>query len=275
MTTPQLEALDSVAARISELRAATRQALISGDQDKTRKIQDQLKSTESAWHSLINTAPAGPFWQTEVPTGHAETPTGAAAGFAVPAREQIHRVLSLIGVPARPMFIVHIHNHLFPGQLGLSAFTSLRRDDERSWHKASRRPYYITPALSADELTPVRGLLTLSTWTPEARIVGPLSDRADLLVTVSAVGHAVLMIEDAQGNPDHPASALLEGLAGSALNMVPEPGEKTFHPTDVIAAADRAYQEIGSQDRADRLRGASMLSQLSPAEQLFGKTLTA
>ena len=272
MTTPQLDALDSVAARISELRAATRQALINGDLGRTLKILGQLKSTESAWHSLIASVPA------PVPVGtfgHAETPAGAAAGFARPAREQIHRVLSLIGVPARPMFIVHIHNALFPGQLSLPAFTSLRRDDERSWHKGSRRPYYITPALSADELTPVRGLLTLSTWAPEARIVGPLSDRADYLITTSVIGHTVLMIEDAQGNPDHPASALLEGLAGSALNMVPEPGEATFHPSDVIAAADRAYQEIGPQDRADRLAGASALSQLTPAEQLFGKASAA
>ncbi len=277
MTASQIEALDSVAARISELRAATRQALISGDQDRTREIQGQLKSTESAWHALIDTAPAaaGPAELTTEPAaGPAELTTEPAAGFALPAREQIHRVLSLIGVPARPMFIVQIHNALFPGQLGLSSFTSVRRDEERSWNasKGPRRPFYIVPALSVDDLTPVRALLALSTWEPEKRIVGPLSDRADFFAVVTAVAYAVMNNDAAQNDPDHPAYALLEGLAGN-LGMIPDPG-KMFHPAEVIATAQGEYQKIGPQDEADRRRGARLLSQLSPAEQLFGKTLT-
>lgn len=266
MTTPQLEALDSVAARIRELRAATRQALIGGDQDRTREIQGQLKSTESAWHSLIDTAPTA--------AGPAEVTTTSTAGFALPAREQIQRVLSLIGVPHRPSFIVHIHSGLFPGQLTTASFTSIRRDEERAWnrHSGVRRPSYIVPALSADDLTPVRALLALSSWAPEKRIVGPLSERADWYATAIAVAHAMMNIEGAPGNPDHPASALLEGLTAGTDITDPGPG-RTVHPTEVIDAANREYQKIRKQDEADRQRGAYQLSQLSPAEQLFGRTL--
>jgi hypothetical protein len=269
MTTPQLDALDSVAARISELRAATRQALISGDQGRTLEIQGQLRSTESAWHALIATvpAPANVF-------GHAEVPTGAGAGFALPAREMVHRVLTLIGVPARPVLIQHIHRALFPGDLTSSSFTSLRRDEERSYNlaKGPRRPYYIVPALSTDDLTPMRGLLALSTWTPEKRVVGPLSDLTDYLSTASAVAYAVMRLEAAEHDPEHPAWHLLEGVA-SGLDVGPEL-RKNISPMDVINAVERRARETETermQDLSDRRRGAGLLAKLSPAEQLFGK----
>jgi hypothetical protein len=270
MTTPQLDALDSVAARISELREATRQALINGDQGRTLEILGQLKSTETAWHALIATSPAGTL-------DHAEVPAGAAAGFALPAREQIHRVLSLISVPARPTLIQHVHKALFPGDLSSSSFTSLRRDEERSYNlaKGPRRPYYIVPALSTDDLTPVRGLLALSTWAPERRIVGPHSELTDYLSTASAVAHAVMRLEAAKHDPEHPAWHLLEGVA-SGLNIGPEL-RGNVNPTDVINAVYRRVHETESehmQDLSDRRRGADLLAKLSPAEQLFGKQAT-
>lgn len=263
VTTPQLSALDSVAARITELRTATRQALIDNDPDQTRQLQGQLRSTESAWHSLIDTAPAA--------TGPAEVTTASAAGFALPVREQIHRVLSLIGVPARPTFITAIDKALFSGQLTGASFTSLRRDEERSWNLAGgpRRPYYIVPALAVDDLTPVRALLALSTWAPEERIVGPLSQRADHLSAAAAIAGAVMRM-DAHEIPDHPAYVLLEDLA-SGLGILPEPG-RLIQPAEVIDAASREYQtNRGQQDQADRRRGAAMLADLSTAEQLFGR----
>ena len=270
MTTPQLEALDSVAARISELREATRQALTDNDPVRTREIQNRLKSTEHAWHALIDSGPAP-----AVPLGRAEMPTGTAAGFALPAREQIHRVLSLIGVPARPVLILHVHKALFSGDLSSSSFTSLRRDEERSYNftTSPRRPYYIVPALSADEQSPMRGLLALSTWAPEKRLMGPLSELPDYLSTASAVAYAVMRLEAAEHDPEHPAWRLLEGVA-SGLDVRAEIGQN-ISPMDVINAVDRRARETETermQDLSDRRRGAELLAKLSPAEQLFGKT---
>src|SRR5437588_91273 len=77
------------------------------------------------------------------------------------------------------------------GMLG-ARLTSLRRDEERSFVAAPfTRPYYICSALTADLLAAARGLLAVSTWPMQQRVVGPLSPRVDFLSAAIAIAEYV------------------------------------------------------------------------------------
>ena len=72
------------------------------------------------------------------------------------------------------------------------------RDEHRSWrsaresgHRAGGGPVYIVPALTYDRLAPVRGLLALSAWPLEVRLVAPASHRVDMLHMVDRLAAAL------------------------------------------------------------------------------------
>ena len=106
----------------------------------------------------------------------------ARGGTLLPLREQVHEALSLLQVPAAPRLIATVHEAFFATSFPTARLTSLRRDEERSFKTAPfARPYYICAALAADFLSPSRGLLAISTWPMERRIIGSLSPRVDFL----------------------------------------------------------------------------------------------
>ena len=169
------EPLDALEARIAELRRAVRAALAARENARVSELRAELRRAERAWDALV-------------------TPDGAVAedqpdaGSLLPAREQVHQALTLLGVPAAPRLIAAVHEAFFTGQLAPSRLTSLRRDEERSYRSApNARPYYLCPALTADLLSPARALLCVSTWPMEQRIVGPLSPRVDFLTAAIRV----------------------------------------------------------------------------------------
>ena len=93
----------------------------------------------------------------------------------------MHQALTLLGAPAASRLIVAVHDAFYAGRLPGARLTSLRRDEERSFRSAPyARPYYVCAALTADLLAPARGLLVLSTWRMDRRIIGPLSPRASI-----------------------------------------------------------------------------------------------
>jgi hypothetical protein len=256
------EPLDALENRIAELRRASRSALAAGEQDRVRELRAELRKAERSWDALVTPA---------------DRPEEDRQGLAslLPAREQVHQALTLLGVPAAPKLIGAVHSAFFTGQLAASRLASLRRDEERSYRSApGARPYYLCPALTSDLLAPARALLCVSTWPLEQRIMGPLSPRADFLTAAIRTAEAARALSGA-GPASLAAERLLRRFAMNIPGAGPDrPGGSVTAET--VAAAARAELDIHSaRDQDDRSQAAGRARQLDDAEQLFGTRLRA
>ncbi|QFY08939.1 hypothetical protein GBF35_21725 [Nonomuraea phyllanthi] len=239
--------LDELERRIDELRAGVRRAMRARDGARARELRAELRTAERSWDALVSG---------EQPPPALEPPR------LVTVREQVHQGLRLLGAAAQPRLIVAVSDAFFGGTIRSAQLTSLRRDEERSFRSAPHgRPYYLSAALT-DRLSPARGLLTLSTWPLERRVVGPLSPRVDFLTCAIAVASQ----EGADGRADRLLIRMarnIPGATGGALGP-PDPGR-------VIEAARaelRVHRERDTRDRAELARRAA--AQLGDVARLFG-----
>lgn len=196
---------------------------------------------------------------------------GRPPGPRLSIREQVHHALTLLSVPASPKLIIEVHTaFLGAGDIANARLTHQRRDEERSFRTAPySRPYYLCSALNLDLLGPVRGLLAVSTWPLERRIIGPLSPRVDFLRAAIQIAGQVDRLP-ARGGGISPAVARIlwrfaANIAGAA------DGIDTLHPA---AVADAARAELAVHEAADldhREAGAARARErLGAAELLFG-----
>jgi hypothetical protein len=301
----ELEALEQM---MDKLRADVRRAMIGGDRVRAKEMRAELRDVERRWDDALARigagpelaagsgapAPAVPAPPTSVPatsvpatpapvTPAAGTPATSApaaaslaaqrpaarSGIPLPVREQVHQALTLLGAPAAPRLIVAVHEAFCAGRLASSRLTSLRRDEERSFRVAPyARPYYLCAALTADLLSPARGLLAVSTWSMDRRIIGPLSPRVDYLTAAIAVAGQLQQSAD----PDPAARRLLWRFAANIPRAASSMRSMT---ADEVAAAARAelavHQDADSAHRIAAARRAR--SQLDDAAQLFGSGL--
>ena len=262
------ETIEALERRIDELRVAVREAVLAGDRALAAQRRSALRSAERAWEDALDEAapeqtdtfaPAGP-----VTSGAPDEPS-ARAGSLLPLREQVYEALSLLQVPAAPKLIATVHEAFFGATFPTTRVTSLKRDEERSFRTAPfARPYYICAALSADYLSPSRGLLAVSTWPLELRVIGSLSPRVDFLTAATRVAEAIERI------PEPPAAArrLLERFAASVSGAI-SPGGRA----DPAAVSEAARAELAVHRDADarvRRAAAERARALHHAEQLFG-----
>jgi hypothetical protein len=266
--------LDALEKSIGSLRRAIRDASAAGDTERAGELRAQLRRAERAWDALIDAdEPAATPPRTEP----AVVP--AAQGAQLPAREHVHRALMLLGTPAAPKLIVGVHEAFFPGELSASKLSSLRRDEERSYRSSpGSRPYYLCPALAHDLLTPVRALITISTWALEQRVIGPLSPRVDFLTGAVRVAEAVH--NSAQSTADGPGPAALRLLWRFAVNIPDAMAaaafghDATLDPQRVIDAAQAELDLHADADRATRAHSARRARKsLGDDQQLFGAPL--
>jgi hypothetical protein len=241
------DGLDDLERRIDELRAAVRTAMRVKDGASARTLRAELRSAERAWDALVSGEP---------PQAKPEPPR------LVTVREQVHQGLRLLGASAQPRLIVAVSDTFFGGTIRSSQLTSLRRDEERSFRSSPfGRPYYLCAALT-DRLSPARGLLTLSSWPIERRVVGPLSPRVDFLTCAIAVAE--------HESESERAARLLVRMARN----IPGATDGTLGPQDparVIAAARaelRVHADRDTRDRAELAGRAA--SQLGDTARLFG-----
>ncbi|MFC7721958.1 hypothetical protein [Nonomuraea recticatena] len=177
--------LDELERRIDLLRAQVRTAARAREAALARELRGQLRRAERAWDTLVNAPP-----QVAARPGEPE------GRVAVPVRERVHRALTLLGVPAAGRLVVSVHDAFFAEPLRSSQLTTLRRDEERTFRRSPyARPHYVCAALT-DRLTPARGLLAVSTWPQERRVVGPLSPRVDFLVATVQVAACAGGLDD-------------------------------------------------------------------------------
>ncbi len=268
------ESVEELERTIERLRVAVREAVVAGDRDRSRALRGELRAAEHAWEealarvegdvSAAGRAPAGP--------GPGERPGGREpAGPLIPLREQVHQALSLLTVPAAPRLIVTVHEAFFAASFPLARLTSLRRDEERSFRSAPfGRPYYICAALTADLLAPARGLLAISTWPMERRVIGPLSPRVHYLTAAIQIAGSIERLPEAG-----PAvrrllwrfAVNIPGAAGSAGDVEPRQ----------VAMAAQAELDVHETADLDVRRPAAQRArrQLDDAGQLFGNRLGA
>ena len=266
--------LDALEKSIGTLRRAIRDASAAGDADRAGELRMQLRRAERAWDALVDAGePAA------APPRPAPEAAPAARGSQLPAREHVHRSLMLLGAPAAPKLIVGVHEAFFPGELSASKLSSLRRDEERSYRSSpGARPYYLCPALAHDLLTPVRALISISTWTLEQRVIGPLSPRVDFLT--GAIGIAEAVHAAAESTADGPSPEALRLLWRFAVNIpdaMPRNAsghEGSLDPQQVIGAAQAELDVHTDTDRATRTAAARRARKsLGDDEQLFGAPL--
>jgi hypothetical protein len=273
MVSPVTESVESLERRISGLRTALREAVLAGDRERANALRRDLRQAEQAWEdalahaedtraSTTSTARAG-----TQPTTGPEPGTGPRAAHPLlPLREQVHDALSLLTVPAAPRLIATVHEAFFAGTFPSVRLTSLKRDEERSFRTAPfARPYYICAALTADLLAPARGLLAISTWPMELRVIGSLSPRVDFLTGAIRVAEAIERLPE----PVPAARRLLWRFAASI------PGAAvTAAQLDPRGVRQAAIAELGVHQPADRdIRKAAAQrarAQLDDAQQLFG-----
>jgi hypothetical protein len=270
------ETIEALERRIDELRVAVRGAVLAGDPALASARRAELKRAEQVWEdALAAQAPKAPLpgepQPAPVPSGSVPSGSGPS-GSLLPLREQVYEALSLLQVPAAPKLIATVHEAFFGSTFPTTRVTSLKRDEERSFRSAPfARPYYICAALSADYLSPSRGLLAVSTWPMEKRVIGSLSPRVDFLTAAIHVADAIERIP----TPPPTARQLLQRFAGNIPGAVqPSASPDQIRP-DVVRQAAAAELAVHSEadtrlrkEAADRAR-----KQLQAAEQFFGTTI--
>jgi hypothetical protein len=265
------ETIEALERRIDELRVAVREAVLAGDPALASGRRAELRRAEQAWEdALADAVPqARPALEPQSP---------APSGSLLPLREQVYEALSLLHVPAAPKLIATVHEAFFGSTFPTTRVTSLKRDEERSFRTSPfARPYYICAALSADYLSPSRGLLAVSTWPLERRVIGSLSPRVDFLTAAIRVADAIERIPA----PPLAARRLLQRFAASIPGAAPtsqttltSASPDQVRPDVVRQAADAELSVHADADSRMRKEAADRArKQLGDAEQLFGAKL--
>jgi hypothetical protein len=260
------EPVESLERRIGWLRTAVREAVLAGDQEHARALRHDLRQAEHEWEDALARAENSVAENSEPIVRPATRGPARASETLLPLREQVHQALSLLTVPAAPRLIAMVHEAFFASTFPTARLTSMRRDEERSFRTSPfARPYYICAALTADLLAPVRGLLAISTWPMERRVIGSLSPRVDFLTGAIRVSEAIERLPA----PVPAARRLLWRFAAS----IPAAAESatSTEPQQVRQAVLAELEVHQEADRATRRAAAARAcAQLDDAQQLFG-----
>lgn len=252
-----------ILAEIEGLQARLQQAYRSGDGSAADRLMSELSAAERRRNRAMQRAMAA---------------GGRSYRASLPVREQVARVLGLLARPAAVSLIREVAAARFGDQIPGPRLASLRRDEHRSWRSAtgaagtrtSGRPVYVVPALTYDRLAPVRGLLALSSWSLELRLVAPASHRVDLLHVVDRLAGELAAAPDAAWAPE--VERVLWRLAGSVPGGT---GSHELDPQAVQAAVRAEMSQIAESDAAERAAAASRArAQLDDEQHLFGSRLT-
>lgn len=271
--------LEELEQRLSDLRTELRGAVRARDKAETARLRRALREAEAAWERALESeaGPDGgallgdpPLPQAPV-AAHGPRRKERPAHGSIPIREQVHQALTLLGAPASPKLISSTYEAFFTQSLVATKLASLRRDEERSFTaQGHARPYYICAALTHDRLVPARGLLALSTWPVERRIIAPLSPRTDFLTHAVGTAEQIQRLTTAGHPAPDAAWRLLRRFAltipGAYDAAAPEPD-----PARVIAAAHAEAAVHQQEDDRQRQAAAQRArTQLTDTQRLFG-----
>jgi hypothetical protein len=187
------------------------------------------------------------------------------------ARQTVTAVLGEIGVPARARLVADYAAARFGERVDTRAFSALRRDERRAWASSSSRPTYIVPALEGRFFQPIRGLLAVSDWPIERRLIGPWSERADHLSATAQLARQLAWLSERDTAAAKRLASIVAGMARSIPGAL---DGREVETARVQAAAEAELREVTDLDgpwRADAATRARQ--QLSPEEQLWGSQI--
>lgn len=265
--------LEELETRMQQLLQAMTQARLKGDDAQVIALSEDLKRTQVYWASLV--LPDTEATQVQPATDPAAAPQPAAprpTRGTLPLREQVYQALTLLTVPTAPKVLSQVHEAFFAQPLNTARLTSLRRDEERSYRtSSSNRTYYICPALTCDLLSPARGLLALSSWPLEQRLVGPSTHRVHFLTAALRIADAA----EQRTKDDTPSGSLHRLLEHYSRNIPGCPATPGPVDLDALRAAAKDELAVHVQDDANTRADAAERArkQLDDADQVFGHTL--
>lgn len=254
-------------------------AVAAGDHEQAVRLTRELEEWLTAAESAGPAASAGPA----VPAGPPATraPDFAAQPAVVPmgrrprssrsGRQAVAGALAEIGVACRARVVADYAAARFGQRVETRLLSALRRDERRAWASASPRPTYIVPALEGRYFQPVRGLLTLSDWPLERRLLGPWSERADHLAATAQLARQLAWLSE---RDQAVAERLAPVVAGMAASI---PGALEGRDVDTARVESAAAAELGplaARDEPWRHEAATRArQQLRTEEQLWGVSI--
>jgi hypothetical protein len=263
MTQKQDDEAISLARRVAD-------AVAAGDLDEavrlTRQLEGRLTETTEHKPPPDGHTPDFPAPPTVVPVRKRKKPPSTRS-----SRQVVAGALAEIGVPSRARVLADYAGARFGERVEPRALAALRRDERRAWAKSSARPTYIVPALEGRFFQPVRGLLTLSDWPLERRLLGPWSERADHLAATAQLARQLAWLSDRD-------PAVAERLASVVAEMAHSiPGALDGRDVDtarVEAAAAAELAPLAVRDEPWRKEAAARArAQLTEEQQLWGASI--
>jgi hypothetical protein len=187
------------------------------------------------------------------------------------SRQAVTEGLAEIGVPCRARLVADYAEARYGERVDSRAFAALRRDERRAWGKSSARPIFIVPALEGRFFQPVRGLLTLSNWPLERRLMGPWSERADHLAATAQLARQLAWLS---GRDSAVAERLAPIVAGMARSIPGAADGKEVDTARVEAAAEAERAELSARDEPWRKEAAARArAQLTEEQQFWGASI--
>jgi hypothetical protein len=187
------------------------------------------------------------------------------------SRQAVTEALAEIGVPCRARILADYVEARSGERIDSRAFAALRRDERVAWGKGSARPVFIVPALEGRFFQPVRGLLSLSDWPLERRVIGPWSERADHLAATAQLARQLAWLSGRDAAVAQRLAPLVAGMARSIPGAVDAGKVDTAR---VEAAAEAEHAALAERDGPWRKEAAARArAQLSEEQQLWGASI--
>lgn len=238
---------------VARLNDELTKAYLAGDGQEVERLLAEIAAAERRRNRLI------------------QRYTVESAPATLPIREQVARVLGLLQRPAAVSLIRDVAAARFGDNIPGPRLASLRRDEHRSWtaatteggQRAVSRPVYVVPGLTYDRFGPMRGVLALSSFPLEVRLIAPASPRVDMLHMIDKLAQEV------EHSPDAPWAIDVRRLLWRLGRTVPE-GEGAG-PADLRRAVAAELSQVDATDAAERATAKKRaLKQLNEEQQLFG-----
>ena len=240
-------------------------ALAAGDNDHalqlTRQIAEQLKQPARPRHAEDTNVLAFAASPAVVPVKQERASAGNS-------RRTVTASLAEIGVPVQARVISEYTEARFGERIDSRTFSALRRDEHRAWGSSSPRPTYIVPALEGRYFQPIRGVLALSDWPIERRLIGPWSERADHLAATAQLARQLAWLDSRDRDVAERLAPVVARMARSIPGAIEGGAVDTAR---VIDAAEAELAEVAALDDPWRTEaGVRARQQLAPEQQMWG-----
>ena len=253
---------DEASLRLARQVAA---AIEAGDRDKAvRLVRELERALTSSAGVPADATPAFPAQPTVVPMTKAPAPTRSA-------RQVIAGALAEIGVACRTRTVADYAEARFGQRVESRMLAALRRDERRAWERNTARPNYVVPALEGRFFQPVRGLLTLSDWPLERRLLGPWSERADHLAATAQLARQLAWLSERDTAVAQRLAPVVASMAASISGALDGAGLDTAR---VAEAAEAELGPLAARDEPWRREAAARArGQLPADQQLWGTSI--